>query len=513
MTTILQDGLPVAPWMADHTLRLPGTVPVALADWLQRDEAFAEQMAARDYLIAERPAAVHALADGARPAAAELLALVLAHLDGVAGYAREGGAMRRPDGILVPLDGEPLLVAGRLVQEDLVPPRTARGRGRARADRRDPVLSLELDARREARQAASSASTLPVERYDEGVARRVQRLFDAIRPEAPLMRANLLALQRPRAVQPAPRVRPSRAGPRRRRVRPRRAADAAAAAGDPGGGRSRSTPTWCAPRPSTPEQRAQARRGAPRRLRRRREREGLRPHRRRGLGRERPRHLPRRQGGHLGALRPDEARDAGGLRPRPGARCTPSTTCAGGTCSRRSRTPRMPRWPGSRPGWRRAAARLFLCTQNIDDLHERAGSRAVHHMHGELLKARCAPLRRGARRGATTSRRTRPARRAAGRGAMRPDVVWFGEMPLRPRRDRGGAGRGRPLRRHRHLGRGLPGGGLRRRGAGARASDARAQPRALGQRPRLRRGALRAGDRDGAGPGRGAAGGLSGHTV
>jgi NAD-dependent deacetylase len=33
---------------------------------------------------------------------------------------------------------------------------------------------------------------------------------------------------------------------------------------------------------------------------------------------------------------------------------------------------------------------LFLCTQNIDDLHERAGSQRVVHMHGELLKARCA---------------------------------------------------------------------------------------------------------------------------
>ena len=36
-----------------------------------------------------------------------------------------------------------------------------------------------------------------------------------------------------------------------------------------------------------------------------------------------------------------------------------------------------------------AGVELFLCTQNIDDLHERAGSPAVHHMHGELLKARC----------------------------------------------------------------------------------------------------------------------------
>ena len=130
---------------------------------------------------------------------------------------------------------------------------------------------------------------------------------------------------------------------------------------------------------------------------------------------------------------------------------------------------------------------LFLCTQNIDDLHERAGSRAVHHMHGELLKARCARCgRRDAVAGRPVGRR-RPARRAAGPGAMRPDVVWFGEMPRGLDRIEAALARGRALRRHRHLGRGLPGGGLRRRGAGARHPDGRAQPRALGQRPRLRR--------------------------
>ena len=38
---------------------------------------------------------------------------------------------------------------------------------------------------------------------------------------------------------------------------------------------------------------------------------------------------------------------------------------------------------------RRAGERLFLCTQNVDDLHEKAGSTRVHHMHGELFKSRC----------------------------------------------------------------------------------------------------------------------------
>jgi len=38
---------------------------------------------------------------------------------------------------------------------------------------------------------------------------------------------------------------------------------------------------------------------------------------------------------------------------------------------------------------RRLEDRLFLCTQNVDDLHEKAGSKRVVHMHGELFKSRC----------------------------------------------------------------------------------------------------------------------------
>jgi NAD-dependent deacetylase len=71
---------------------------------------------------------------------------------------------------------------------------------------------------------------------------------------------------------------------------------------------------------------------------------------------------------------------------------------------------------------------LFLCTQNIDDLHERGGARVVHHMHGELLKARCT------RCGATHPWRDdlrvdTPCPACGERGGMRPDVVWFGEVP------------------------------------------------------------------------------------
>ncbi|WP_334176457.1 NAD-dependent deacylase [Pseudoxanthobacter sp.] len=77
----------------------------------------------------------------------------------------------------------------------------------------------------------------------------------------------------------------------------------------------------------------------------------------------------------------------------------------------------------------RRGGSLFLCTQNIDDLHERAGSHNVVHMHGELLRARC--LQCGAAspwQDDIGGDDVCPACRAA--GTLRPHVVWFGEMPL-----------------------------------------------------------------------------------
>ena len=73
---------------------------------------------------------------------------------------------------------------------------------------------------------------------------------------------------------------------------------------------------------------------------------------------------------------------------------------------------------------------LTLVTQNIDDLHERAGSRRVIHMHGELLKARC---------DCCSAVHAWPDDLAVSQvcpdcghsGGLRPHVVWFGEMPMR----------------------------------------------------------------------------------
>ncbi len=70
---------------------------------------------------------------------------------------------------------------------------------------------------------------------------------------------------------------------------------------------------------------------------------------------------------------------------------------------------------------------LLLVTQNIDDLHERAGSAHVLHMHGELLAAWCTACGHRVRWAAALGHR--PPCPGCGTPALRPDVVWFGEAP------------------------------------------------------------------------------------
>jgi NAD-dependent deacetylase len=78
---------------------------------------------------------------------------------------------------------------------------------------------------------------------------------------------------------------------------------------------------------------------------------------------------------------------------------------------------------------RRWPASVMIVTQNIDDLHERAGSRRLIHMHGELLKARCtASAAVHPWRGDLAAPHRCPA--CAGADVLRPHVVWFGELPL-----------------------------------------------------------------------------------
>ena len=70
---------------------------------------------------------------------------------------------------------------------------------------------------------------------------------------------------------------------------------------------------------------------------------------------------------------------------------------------------------------------LLVVTQNIDDLHERAGSTRVLHMHGELRSALCRGC--GGRVPWDDHLAHQPPCPRCGEPALRPDVVWFGEVP------------------------------------------------------------------------------------
>jgi NAD-dependent deacetylase len=72
---------------------------------------------------------------------------------------------------------------------------------------------------------------------------------------------------------------------------------------------------------------------------------------------------------------------------------------------------------------------LLIVTQNVDDLHERAGAKRLIHMHGEHLLAWCTTCDvRSPWRGTLIDRPPCPTCAAP---TLRPDVVWFGEMPYR----------------------------------------------------------------------------------
>lgn len=84
------------------------------------------------------------------------------------------------------------------------------------------------------------------------------------------------------------------------------------------------------------------------------------------------------------------------------------------------------------------AGELLLVTQNVDDLHERGGSRQVLHMHGELKSALCTSCEIRSPWDAPMAHR--PPCPICQAPTLRPDVVWFGEMPYQMDRIYGALG-------------------------------------------------------------------------
>lgn len=191
---ILQRNIPDGvPWRHAPAARLPGLSPLPLKDWLLRDDVFSAQMALREQLITKRRADVIALQPGAAPAAEECLDTVLEALD--AGYNVGPARVRRPDGVEISIDREdPLATIGRLIQSDIclmeAGPDGYVLTGAVLCFPASWTLSEKIGK-------PLPAIHTPVDVYDTDLARRVQRVFEAIRPETILTRANALRYDAP----------------------------------------------------------------------------------------------------------------------------------------------------------------------------------------------------------------------------------------------------------------------------------------------------------------------------
>ena len=168
--------------------RLPGTGPVEVSKWLVQCDVFAAQMALRVHLIAKHRERVLIEAQHPSEPAHELLELVLRALAQDASYKIDGPQITRPDGVQVLLGADtPLVTLGKLVQEDLLI---------LHPGPNGHVLTEGVLCFPSGWTFAEKAGHplgrihLPVRDYTPDIEKRVQRLFDAIKPGHILARAN-----------------------------------------------------------------------------------------------------------------------------------------------------------------------------------------------------------------------------------------------------------------------------------------------------------------------------------
>jgi dimethylamine monooxygenase subunit A len=198
---ICQTTLPVAPWMDALAARLPGLQPVAAGDWLRVDDAYAAQMAYRDRLLEERRDEVVMRAAGPVEAEAVLLEQVIAAVLALPGFARVEGGIRRPDGVVVEPGREDsaIIAAARLAQEDfLILEQTSEGHVLTSAVLCFPASwSLHQKIGRNMLRIHE-----PVHRYDDNLAKRVNRVMDVLQQDNAVWRANVLCYNDPELHQP-----------------------------------------------------------------------------------------------------------------------------------------------------------------------------------------------------------------------------------------------------------------------------------------------------------------------
>ena len=200
MKAILQNSLPYTPWANTAMRRMPGIQPVAAGEWLQIDDAYAAQRTEKARLIVERPNDVLALAKVAQAAAEELLLRVTEELRQKDGFSVSEQAVTLPDGERVQLDNNnPLITLSQLVQEDFC---ILQKQGDEHVLTGALLCFPASWTLSEKFMQPLTIIHVPVGSYDAEIAKRVQRMFDMVRPEQPLWRANALFYTDPALYQP-----------------------------------------------------------------------------------------------------------------------------------------------------------------------------------------------------------------------------------------------------------------------------------------------------------------------
>ena len=185
MKPALHQHLPFTPWDDPVLRKLPGMKPGVVRDGFVSDEAFAAQMAQRDHLITTRPADVMACLPEAQAPASELLDLGLSQI----GLSRDYTQATRADGKVVSIDRDaPLRTLGQLFQADFCI--LQKPEGASEHVLTGAVLCFPAGwtlAEKIGRPLVRVHR--PVASYDDGLAPRVQRLFDGLRAGQALWRA------------------------------------------------------------------------------------------------------------------------------------------------------------------------------------------------------------------------------------------------------------------------------------------------------------------------------------
>ena len=189
------------PWIHPQHQRLPGLAPIRVEDWLIQDDAYDAQMAYRDALIGSQSDKVHICRSEAMPAAKELLSLLTEELPRYAqGYQYAANQVTRADGTQIKTkQGPPLLICGQLAQEDFA---ILQKSGDQHIFTGGVICFPAHWSLAEKIDRTLHGLHEPVDTYDQRINDSMERIFNNLRPDAPLARANFLIYTDPDLYQP-----------------------------------------------------------------------------------------------------------------------------------------------------------------------------------------------------------------------------------------------------------------------------------------------------------------------